>query len=119
MNKNNYCGKIGENIAKNYLIKNGYIIKSLNHRIGYYEIDIIASFNTYIVFIEVKTRLSNAFGLAEEQLMRKKIIRLQRAINRYFLINSSSNIKVRADFIAINLKISEKLANIKHFINII
>lgn len=75
MNKNTYFGKLGENIAKNYLIKNGYIIRALNYRIGYYEIDIIAKYNDYLVFIEVKTRLSNTFGLAEDQLIRKRPIR--------------------------------------------
>ncbi len=119
MNKNSYYGKIGENIAKNYLIKNGYIIKFLNYRIGYDEIDIIANYNSYIVFVEVKTRLTDTFGLAEDQLVKKKITRLQTAVNRYSIINPSQNFKVRIDFIAINLTISKKMANIKHFINII
>jgi putative endonuclease len=62
MNKRGF-GSIGENIATDYLEKNGFTILDRNYRSGRYgEIDIIASENEYICFIEVKTRTSSLFG---------------------------------------------------------
>ena len=76
MNKRGF-GKIGENIAANYLTKNGFTILDRNYRSGRFgEIDIIAAENEYICFIEVKTRTSSLFGTPIEAVgyeKRKKI----------------------------------------------
>jgi len=76
MNKRGF-GKIGEDIAADYLLKNGLIILDRNFRSGRFgEIDIIAAENEYICFIEVKTRTSILFGTPIEAVgyeKRKKI----------------------------------------------
>lgn len=76
MNKRCF-GSIGEKIAIDYLIKNGFTIIDKNYRSGRFgEIDIIAAENEYICFIEVKTRTSNLFGAPIEAVgyeKRKKI----------------------------------------------
>jgi putative endonuclease len=118
MNKNSYYGKLGESIAKNYLINNGHLIVASNFRLNYDEIDIITKHNQYLVFIEVKTRLSNKYGKAEDQLTLKKARKLHRSINKFLAIHGYLETKVRADFIAINLNIGKKMANIKHYKNI-
>lgn len=118
MNKNNYYGKLGELIAKNFLIKNGHKIMACNFRLHYDEIDIITKHKHSLVFIEVKTRLSSKYGKAEDQLTLKKARRLHRSINRFLAIHGYPETDIRADFIAINLNVSKKIANIKHFINI-
>ena len=60
-------GRTGEQIAADYLEKNGFTILEKNFRSGRYgEIDIIASEREYICFIEVKTRTGNAFGTPAE-----------------------------------------------------
>ncbi|MEN6315243.1 MAG: YraN family protein [Clostridiaceae bacterium] len=62
MNKRGF-GKIGENIAADYLIKNGFEILDRNFRSGRFgELDIIAAEDEYICFIEVKTRTSDLYG---------------------------------------------------------
>ena len=65
---NNYeFGKTGEQLAVDYLIKNGFTILDRNFRSGKFgEIDIIACENEYICFIEVKTRTSNLYGSPAE-----------------------------------------------------
>ena len=56
-------GNIGEDLACDYLRKNGYQILERNkHFSKLCEIDIIAKFKNKIVFVEVKTRKTNAFG---------------------------------------------------------
>lgn len=76
MNKRNF-GSIGEKIAADYLINNGFTILDKNYRSGRFgEIDIIAAENEYICFVEVKTRTSSLFGTPIEAVgyeKRKKI----------------------------------------------
>lgn len=49
-------GNRGEDIACDYLIREGYVIIHRNFRSQYGEIDIIAENDTHIIFIEVKSR---------------------------------------------------------------
>ncbi|NQU64491.1 MAG: YraN family protein [SAR324 cluster bacterium] len=50
-------GNTGEKTAAEYLISKGYRIRERNYRCRSGEIDIIAEFSEYIVFIEVKSRI--------------------------------------------------------------
>ncbi len=54
--KNLYLGKFGEDIAADFLIKNGYKISGRNLKFGRHELDIVAEDKDFIIFIEVKTR---------------------------------------------------------------
>lgn len=66
MNKRGF-GSLGETIAADYLLNNGFVILDRNYRSGRFgEIDIIASENEYICFIEVKTRTGSLFGTPSE-----------------------------------------------------
>lgn len=56
---NNVSGKIGEDCAADLLIGKGYQIVARNYHSRFGEIDIIAQNNSYLVFIEVKTRDEN------------------------------------------------------------
>lgn len=62
MATHNETGILGENWATDYLQQAGYTILARNYRYGRAEIDIIASTAEFIVFVEVKTRTSLAFG---------------------------------------------------------
>lgn len=59
-------GKLGEDIAANYLKKNGYVIIERNYVNDYGEIDIIAAKNGYLIFVEVKMRSDERFGRPAE-----------------------------------------------------
>ena len=49
-------GRLGEDLAADLLIKDGYTIIAKNVHMGKNEIDIIAEDKDFIVFVEVKTR---------------------------------------------------------------
>ena len=49
-------GSLGEDLAADLLIKDGYTIVARNVHMGRNEIDIIAEDRDFIVFVEVKTR---------------------------------------------------------------
>lgn len=76
-------GKYGEDLAADYLKKLGYKIIERNFRIRGGEIDIIAIDGQTLVYAEVKTRTSHAFGLPEESVTYRKIRFLERAAKFY------------------------------------
>lgn len=76
-------GKVGEDLACQFLKKNGYKIIELNFRIRGGEIDIIALDENTLAYIEVKTRTSHKFGLPEESVTPRKINFLKRAAKFY------------------------------------
>ncbi|WP_431215248.1 YraN family protein [Puia sp. P3] len=66
-------GTTGEDLAAEWLTAKGFAILTRNWRYGRYEIDIIASRNSVLHFIEVKSRNSTLFGNPEESVSRKKL----------------------------------------------
>ena len=55
-------GGFGEEVAAKYLKSRGYSIMERNFRTPFGEIDIIAERDGCVVFLEVKTRISDHFG---------------------------------------------------------
>lgn len=55
MAEHNKLGKIGENIAKTFLMKHGFSYLESNYRTRYGEIDLIAEKDGILRFIEVKS----------------------------------------------------------------
>lgn len=65
-------GAIGEELAANYLVKNGYRILSRNFTFGKYEVDIIAENKEFITFVEVKTRAEDPLDPPANAITRDK-----------------------------------------------
>ncbi|MBU0896560.1 MAG: YraN family protein [Candidatus Omnitrophica bacterium] len=76
-------GSAGENIAKKYLQDKGFRVIEQNYKTKYAEIDLVAKCNSGLVFVEVRTRSGEQFGLPEESLNKKKLRRLVRAARAY------------------------------------
>ena len=75
---NKILGNRGEKEAAAYLEKHGYTIRERNFRAKTGEIDIIAGKGNTIIFVEVKTRASYAYGMPSEAVTaakQRKIIR--------------------------------------------
>lgn len=65
-------GKEGERAGITYLKQNGYKILEVNFRTPLGEIDCIAKHGRFLVFLEIKTRSSAAFGFPEEAVGKRK-----------------------------------------------
>lgn len=65
-------GDKGEQFAANYLKRLGYKIIAVKYRAKTGEIDIIAKDKEFLVFAEVKTRRSTAYGLPAEAVNYRK-----------------------------------------------
>ncbi len=115
MATHNDLGKLGEEIAAQYLMKNGYTILRRNFFFNKAEIDIIAQKeeNT-VVMVEVKTRKSDFFGDPQSFVTPAKIKLLVKAANEY-IISNELDVEVRFDIIAI-LK-NQKEEKVEHFEN--
>ncbi len=84
MAKHNEIGALGENIACQYLIKNGYDIvgRNINYKVS--EIDIIAEKSGVTHFIEVKSGQKGSFYTTENMTTHKQR-KLRRAIEVHLL----------------------------------
>lgn len=71
-------GRSGEKIAAKFLKRNSYVILERNFSSPFGEIDIIAKDKDAIVFIEVRTKRTDEYGLPVESIRRAKIKRLVR-----------------------------------------
>jgi len=113
----NQCGRIGEEIARNFLTQKRYLIKKQNFRKQWGEIDLVAFDKTTqeTVFVEVKTinQKSQANILPEEQLTPAKIQKLKRIILSYLAEVKLENKPWRLDLIAIELTDSQPI--IRHY----
>lgn len=78
-----YVGTKGEDIACEYLQKNGFQILERNYKTKYVEMDIVASKGDELVFVEVRTRTGERFGSPEETIKKDKTKRLQRGAIGY------------------------------------
>lgn len=102
MNKNIEKGKLGEDIAAQYLQKIGYKIIERNwHYSKNAEIDIVAVDKDTIVFVEVKTRTNLNYGHPFEAIDFRKLNKIHTAILGYLNNCEKKYKKYRIDGIAI------------------
>ncbi|MBT8326461.1 MAG: YraN family protein [Bacteroidia bacterium] len=78
-------GEEGEKLALTHLIEKGYKILAKNYRSGRAEIDIIAEIDGVYVFVEVKIRETDKYGLPEEAVSTKKINMMAQGAEDYLL----------------------------------
>lgn len=100
---NKQIGNMGEDIAVDYLKKSGYIILDRNFKCKIGEIDIIGKDNNYIVFIEVKTRYGNKYGIPSESVTYLKQRKIYKTAEVYILKNKLHKSNFRFDVIGITL----------------
>ena len=100
MQKNIY-GKTSEIIAANFLKKKGYKILATNYKNKIGEVDIIAMHKKCIVFVEVKARLSKAFGHPLEAINEQKQRKVRKVAELFLSSQNLINCPSRFDAISI------------------
>lgn len=100
MATHNDLGKQGEAIAANYLTGLGYELLEENWIHGKAELDLVAYFNGQLIFVEVKTRSSTAFGQPEDFVGQAKQKQLIRAATAYVELMGHQG-EVRFDIVAV------------------
>ncbi|MDR6159402.1 MULTISPECIES: YraN family protein [Chryseobacterium] len=100
MAQHNDLGKKAEDLAAEFLLKNGYKILARNFRHQKAEIDIIAEKDNLIIICEVKARSTDVFNLPQESVNKKKIKLLVSAAD-YYLQEFNVMKEVRFDIISV------------------
>lgn len=96
-------GTRGEAAASSFLQKQGYAILGKNFRTRAGEIDIIAEDNGTLVFVEVKTRRSDAYGLPEEAVDARKQRKIVDAARYYLHRYNHADRDCRFDVVGVEL----------------
>jgi putative endonuclease len=106
-------GFYGEHRARLYLEQKGYHIRESNWRFKRYEIDIIASFEDLLVFVEVKTRSHNDLVKPEAAVTLSQWGNIATAAGVY-MVRINYDWEVRFDIIAITM-FHDGTHSIEHF----
>jgi putative endonuclease len=119
MNHNQFIGQFGERLAEGFLARRGYRVLDRNIKTSFKELDLIVTKDGMLVFVEVKTRTNFSFGGAEVAMTKKKIINLKQAALLYLKHKKINYKTLRFDFLAVDYNQVTKIANIKHYSDII
>lgn len=106
----------GEALAENYLLQKGYVLLTKNARTPHGEIDLVTQQGNVIVFVEVKTRTSTAYGQPEESVTPTKQAHLRAAAVTYLQTHPHLDGDWRIDVIAIR-RGKDSRTEIVHFEN--
>ncbi|HBT39700.1 MAG: hypothetical protein XD58_1536 [Thermotoga sp. 50_1627] len=99
--------KEAEEVAAKFLKRKGYRIIARNYRTRFGEIDLVARYDGYLVFVEVKSGKSKYFPRTRVDL--SKVKRIELAANEFLLKH-----KIRYEALRIDVvEVSEK--GIEHF----
>lgn len=112
-------GALSETLACKYLTTSGYKIITRNYRSRFGEIDIVASKNGLMTFIEVRSRRGGYAGYAEASFSSKKLYKIKLLSQIYMLEKGYyDTVLYRCDGICIHYTYSLKKAHLKHYKNI-
>jgi putative endonuclease len=95
-------GRRGEEIARQYLLDQGYRIEATNYRYRRVEIDIVAKEGECLVFVEVKTRRGLGFGHPSGAVSATKEAKISRAAKAY-MYETGHDWEIRFDIISVLL----------------
>jgi putative endonuclease len=113
---NRKTGETGESIAADYLAKKHFQILERNFSNKFGEIDIIARDKDVLVFVEVKTKIGEDFGLPEDMVGRGKLQKIRNMATIY--LNGASTF-CRIDVVAIVLDECNNVSRLTHYENVI
>lgn len=101
MRAKDVLGAHGEDLATRYLERAGLTVLERNWRCDDGEIDLVAVDGDVLVFCEVKTRQSAAFGTPAEAVVPKKVQRLRGLALRWLTEHPCGWREVRFDVVGI------------------
>ncbi len=114
-------GRVGEEIARKFLLEKGFEIIEQNYSNDLGEIDIIALDNEWLVFVEVKLKIGDRFGLPEEMISKGKIWQIKRVAEMWLLKNEKMRRKYpqqRIDAVCIVTDTDYNVLSLKYYDNI-
>ncbi len=114
-----HIGKHGEAIAARFLASRGFSVLRKNFITPFGEIDLVAKQAEYIVFVEVKTRISERFGTPLSAITTAKKKHILKNCRYYLARHNLCEAPCRIDVIGINIDAEGQPQVIKHVKNAI
>lgn len=102
MKNKSETGREGERLAAEYLVRKGFEIVVRNYRHRRAEIDLIVKRDDWVIFVEVKTRSSTAFGEPEQFVQGVQVKKIFEAAEE-FIFSTDWQGHVRFDVISVKL----------------
>lgn len=115
MNRLQRRGRWGEQVAARYLAARGYHILERNVRTPYGELDLVARQGDEVVFVEVKTRTTLAFGWPEEAVTAHKKQHLAAAAQAWLSEHPEVGDFWRVDVVAVLVQPGGESVQIRHY----
>ena len=112
-------GNIGEKIAAEFLLERGYRLIDQQYTTRYGELDLVMDDSGSVVFVEVKTRTTDTFGLPENSITTEKLEKIQKAGLLWLQAHPERNDFWRIDVIAVILDHQNSVKDVQHFINVL
>lgn len=94
-------GRLGEDIAADFLVRQGMVVLSRNWRCRQGELDLVASDGRRLVVCEVKTRTGTGFGHPAEAVTRRKIGRIRQLTRCWLAEHRVRWCEVRFDVLSV------------------
>jgi len=119
--KNYQKGKIGEEIAAEFLKQKGIKIIAQNWQTRFGEIDLVGLDKNTLVFIEVKLKIGIKFGLPEQMISRRKIYQVEKTAYDFLRHYPKLEIKFpkrRIDAVCIVLNQDKSVNKVRHYQNL-
>ncbi|MBI2939965.1 MAG: YraN family protein [Chloroflexi bacterium] len=110
-------GQLGETLAMRYLERRGYTIVARNVRTARGELDLVAHDGGTLVFVEVRTRRTSAYGTPEESVDARKRAKLVELAEAYLQTQPSTDVPCRIDVIVVELGSANQVTRIELFQN--
>ncbi|TAL50622.1 YraN family protein [Patescibacteria group bacterium] len=109
-------GNAGEQLAAEFLQSQGLRVIERQYKKTFGEIDLICQDGDEVVFVEVKSRSTFAFGYPEDSVTPQKIRHILRVAQGYLLETKQAHLPWRIDVLAIEFQ--EAPPKITHIKNI-
>ncbi|MBE3595490.1 MAG: YraN family protein [Hydrogenibacillus sp.] len=107
-------GREGEALALAYLSARGFVPIARNYRTRFGEIDLIGEMDDTLVFVEVRTRRTAAFGSGRESVTARKRAKVRRLAAAFLTERRMWSRAVRFDVVEVTLDPLSGAADIAH-----
>jgi putative endonuclease len=116
---NRQTGRFGEKMAERFLVSRGFSVRERNYKTPFGEIDMICERDGFLVFFEVKTRLSETFGPPLSSITETKKKHILKNCQFYLKKHRLCETPCRIDVIGLDLYPDGRLKILRHVRNAI
>ena len=111
-----HLGRTGERIAREHLERLGYRLVAANYRTRFGELDLIVCDETWLVFVEVKTRRAGALESSVQAVSPQKCRRVRRMAASWLVEapERPRSRELRFDVVAITVDRHSRLVALDH-----